>query len=57
MLKVRQSTDISKLNVQDTKITRTCKDCPVFDTLDEEFNTLNKAKRAGDDDNANAGTR
>lgn len=38
--KVRQTTDIGKKILEEVKVVRNCKECPVYDTLDEELNQL-----------------
>lgn len=39
--KVRQSTDIGELVLENVKTIRTCAQCPVYDTLEEELKTMN----------------
>lgn len=39
--KVRQSTDIGETILENVKVTRTCKQCPVFDELDAELEEMN----------------
>ena len=38
--KVRQSTDIGEKVLEETQVIRTCKQCPVYDELDEELKEL-----------------
>ena len=38
--KVRQSTDFGEKVLEDVKTVRTCKQCPVFDELDEELEQM-----------------
>ena len=38
--KVRQSTDIGDVNLDNVKIVRTCNQCPVYDQLDAELNEI-----------------
>ena len=40
--KIRQSTNFGKSVLENVKKIRTCKQCPVFDDLDEEIAELNK---------------
>lgn len=37
LMKIRQSTDISDILVDNVKVTRTCTQCPVYDTLEDEL--------------------
>lgn len=39
--KVRQSTDIGELVLDEVKVIRTCAQCPVYDTLEEELKVMN----------------
>lgn len=38
--KVRQSTDIGEKVLEDVKVIRTCKQCPVYDELDAELEEM-----------------
>lgn len=44
--KVRQSTDIGDEILEEVKVVRTCKQCPVYDTLDEQLMEMS-AKNIG----------
>ena len=40
LMKVRQSTEFGKENLENIEKVRTCKQCPVYDTLDKEIEDL-----------------
>lgn len=47
LLKVRQATDFGDKVLENIKLTRTCKECPVFDQLDAECEEI--ASQVGGD--------
>lgn len=56
LLKIRQSTNVGEEVLENVKVIRTCKQCPVYDELDEELNQMNKNNSGGNADNENGGT-
>ena len=40
LMKVRQSTEFGKENLENVEKVRTCKQCPIYDTLDKEIEDL-----------------
>lgn len=45
--KVRQTTDIGKKILEDVKVIRNCKNCPVYDDLDAELEQLIAKQQGG----------
>lgn len=45
--KVQQSTEIGRITNKDIKVVRTCKQCPVFSTLENEMDSVRNGRQEG----------